>query len=147
LVKDLSGKLLCNQALDSFFNLSYDLHCIASPDRYFVKVSPAWSKLLGYTEKELLSRSYMDFIHPDDINDTDGVVEVLNKRGSVFQFENRYITKSGEIVYLNWNSQTDPESELTYCNATDITKSKLDKEALLSDLGNKELLLRNSPQV
>lgn len=142
LVKDLSDKIVGGQALDNFFSLSYDLHCIVHPDRYFVKISPAWTKLLGYSEQELLSRSYMDFIHPDDIDNTDNIVEVLNDKGSVFMFENRYIAKSGEVVFLEWNSQTDPESELTYCNAKDVTKTKFDKEALLNDLSNKELLLR-----
>ncbi|PWH82220.1 PAS domain-containing sensor histidine kinase [Brumimicrobium oceani] len=142
LVKDLTDEIEGGEALDNFFNLSYDLHCIAHPDRYFVKISPAWEKLLGYDEKEILSRSYMDFIHPDDLNVTDDAVDELKDLGSVFQFENRYVAKSGETVFLEWNCQVDLETNLTYCNAKDITKTKFDKEALLNDLSNKELLLR-----
>ncbi|RYM35010.1 PAS domain S-box protein [Brumimicrobium glaciale] len=142
LVKDLSDKITGKNGLDKFFNLSHDLHCIVHKDRYFLKVSPSWSKLLGYTEKELLTQSYEEFIHPDDIVDTQTVVDVIYVEGSTLKFENRYIKKSGEVVYLNWNSQVDTETELIYCSARDVTESKLAKEKLLSDLSEKELLLR-----
>lgn len=141
-VKDISDKIIGKNGLDNFFNLSLDLHSIIHLDLYFVKLSPAWTKLLGYSEKELLSSSFLEFIHPDDIESTIEVIEKIAKEGSAVQFENRYLKKSGEIVYLSWNSQLDEETQLAYCNATDITKSKLDKEALIDDLNVKDLMLR-----
>ena len=140
--KDLTDEISGKKGLDNFFNLSNDLHCIVHKDRYFVKISPAWTKLLGYSEKEMLSHSFLDFIHPDDIGETKDVAEVLNTSGIVTTFENRYLTKSGEVVYLSWNSQVDKESNLSYCTARDITKTKLAQDLLLSDLSEKELLLR-----
>ena len=142
LVKDFSDRITGKNGLDNFFNLSYDLHCIVDRDRYFVKVSPSWSKLLGYTEKELLSRSYMDFVHPDDLECTESRDVQNDEESSVLQFENRYITKSGEVVSLSWNSQTDDETQLVFCTARDITKSKLAQSRLLNDLSEKDLLLR-----
>jgi len=142
LVKDLSDKVTGKNGLDNFFNLSFDLHCIVHMDRHFLKVSPSWTKLLGYSEKELLSRSFMELVHPDDMNKTVSTIHDLDVQGAITSFENRYLTKSGNVVYLSWHSRLDEETQLAYCTARDITQSKIAQDELLSDLSEKELLLR-----
>src|SRR5271154_3349967 len=83
--------------LELFFELSPDLLCVAGYDGYFKKVNPTVSKTLGYTNEELFARPIDDFVHPEDRAITS------KKRGSIINdnallnFDNRYITKSGEI--------------------------------------------------
>jgi PAS domain S-box-containing protein len=141
-VIDVTDEISGKSGLNNFFSMSSDLHCITHLDTYFLKVSPAWVKLLGYTEEELLSRSYLNIIHPDDFEDSYGAVVEVDKSDDSLVFENRYIKKSGEVVYLSWRARIDPETDLGYCTARDITKSKLVEKGLLSDLSEKELLLR-----
>ncbi|MEX2483426.1 MAG: histidine kinase dimerization/phosphoacceptor domain -containing protein [Brumimicrobium sp.] len=141
-VQDITEYFTGSRELNHFFNVSVDLQCIANKKGYFVKVSPSWTKVLGYSEEELLSRPYLDFVHPEDKNKTAVEAEFSLRDHLTLNFENRYITKSGETVVLSWNSTTDEVTNLIYCTVRDVTKERQAKDKLLSNLSEKEILLR-----
>lgn len=142
-VRDISTEVLRGREVENFFELSADLQCIANTDGYFVKVSPSWTRLLGYTEDELLNQPFVNFVHPEDKNKTaDEVSDIKSKKEALYNFENRYIKKNGEVVRLSWNSSIDDVTGLIYSSARDITEQNKKKERLLSDLSEKEVLLR-----
>lgn len=142
LVQDITHHMTGDRELDHFFKISADLLCIANHKGYFIKISPAWTELLGYTEEELLSQPYMNFVHPEDREITKDERRRLPGDYSPTIFENRYITKSGDVVHLNWHSRVDELTTLIYATARDVTKDRKKEERLLSSLGEKELLLR-----
>jgi PAS domain S-box-containing protein len=114
---------------ESFFDLSADLLCIAGFDGYFKKINPAVSKLLGYTDEELLSKPINAFIHPDDVEMTTKAREGLKKNNPLLNFENRYLTKSGETVWLSWTSMPNYENRVVFAVAKNITyKKRLEQE-------------------
>src|SRR5215472_6484539 len=49
-----------------FFAQAADMFCVAGTDGYFKALNPAWTRVLGWTQEELLARPYIDFVHPDD---------------------------------------------------------------------------------
>ncbi len=112
--------------LFQIFTMSIDLICIANINTStFVKVNPAFIATLGFSEEELLSKSFLEFIHPDDVQSTQRAVDEDLKAGkTVLNFENRYICKDGSYRWFRWVSQPQPEKGLTYAIAHDITELK-----------------------
>jgi two-component system sensor histidine kinase/response regulator len=124
--------------LDRFFTLSLDMLCIAGFDGYFKRVNPAWKRVLGYTEEELLSRPYVEFTHPDDRRATVTQASKLSTGEEVIYFENRYLHKDGTFRWLLWTSTPYPELQVMYAAARDITERKAAEETLAQyalDLG------------
>lgn len=123
--------------IELFFELTADLFCIAGFDGYFKKVNPAVSKLLGYTNDELFAKPINEFIHPEDVDITSRYRNEIFENKPLLNFENRYITKNGDIVWLSWTSMPYPEQKLVYAIAKNIThKKQLENErnVLLANL-------------
>lgn len=113
------------------FEISNDLLCVANTMGYFVQVNPAFTHLLGYSREELLETSYLEFIHPDDINAT--LEELRNLRSGVntLNFENRYRCKDGTWRWLSWSTPASNGDGLLYAVARDITEQKTLEEQLM----------------
>src|SRR5215471_2724638 len=121
------------EELDCFFTLSLDMLCIAGFDGYFKRVNPAWQRLLGYSETELRSRPFMEFVHPDDRDATVGEVRKQVDLGQeVIYFENRYLHNDGTLRWLMWTSTPFPEQQVVYAAARDITERKAAEETMAS---------------
>ena len=97
---------------EKFFTLSVDLVCIAAIDGRFKKVNPAFERVMGWTEEELLSRPFYDFVHPDDLRATRAEVAKLARGITTISFENRFVCADGGYKYLMWNAQPEPETGL-----------------------------------
>jgi len=130
--------------LDQIFKFAPDIVCVAGIDGYFKKINPAGVRLLEYSEKELLSRPYLEFVHPDDRPQTSMAHNQLRDFEKIYNQENRYITKSGKTKWLSWTSSPSPKDGLIYATAKDITKNKKLLELLnmankLAEIGSWEM--------
>lgn len=114
-----------NFELFTLFEMTPDFVCIAGRDGYFKKVNPAVLTTLGYTAEEIYARPISSFIHPDDVELTGGVRETLLKGKTLLNFQNRYITKTGAVIWLEWTSVYVQDQEIVFAIAKDITASKV----------------------
>ena len=128
-----------NFKYEIFFELSTDFICIAGYDGYFKKINSSVSKLLGYTMDELYARPINDFVHCADKRSTQQARIELTKSKPLYNFENRYVKKNGEIVWLSWTSLPVDRDQLVFAIAKDITHTKsleADRSTLLTNLTN-----------
>ncbi|MGY4383775.1 PAS domain S-box-containing protein [Pedobacter sp. UYP24] len=130
--------------IDLFVQLSPDMICIAGYDGFFKKINPAVSKTLGYTEDELLVKPINEFVYVEDKEATIESREAIKRSIPLINFENRYVTKTGEMVWLSWTSIGIEEKQLVFGIAKNITHKKRleeDRHLLIANLTstNKEL--------
>ncbi|MDF1666515.1 MAG: PAS domain S-box protein [Planctomycetota bacterium] len=115
---------------ERFFQVSVDLMCVAGYDGYFKRVSPSFPATLGYSEEELLSRPFLEFVHPDDRADTLEAFENLDETNAAQDFHNRYRASDGTYRRLSWRGVPDLNNALIYAIARDVTVTKSLEEQL-----------------
>jgi PAS domain S-box-containing protein len=113
-----------------FFDHTPDLVCIAGKDGYFKNFNQAVLDTLGYTRQELLAQPISNFIHPDDVALTAHKRKALLRGEVLIDFENRYLSKAGSIVWLHWTSVFFVESDVVIAIAKNITRRKLKEISL-----------------
>jgi PAS domain S-box-containing protein len=127
--KEIEVQLQHNQdELERFFNITLNLLCIADTNGHFRRVNRTWTSLLGYTAEELEGRSFLDFVHPDDLDATLAAIATLEDQTLVQGFINRYCAKDGSYRYLEWYSQ--PYGDLIYAAAHDVTDRRMAERQL-----------------
>ncbi len=109
---------------DKLFDVSLDLVCIAGLDGFFSRVSPSFEETLGWTDDELYSRPFVDFVHPEDVDATLDALDGLADGESVIGFENRYQTKDGGWRWLGWTARYHATTDKIYALARDITAER-----------------------
>lgn len=113
-----------------FFNNSPDLFCIVSKEGFFLKLNPAWEQILGYSIAELMSRPFIDFLHPDDIEPTLREFSEELDGKPVYNFINRYRCKDGTFKWLEWHGKPNEDGNTASAVARDISESKTAQDTL-----------------
>ena len=117
-----------SQLEDRFFDLSIDLLCCLDFSGYFKKLSPSWERALGFTREELMSRPFIEFVHPDDRDRTLNQNAAVRRGGQALGFENRYLCKDGTYRWFRWNAAPDTSWRIIYSVARDVTEIKRAEE-------------------
>ncbi|MCW2686862.1 MAG: domain S-box [Mycobacterium sp.] len=113
--------------LERFFDLSSDLLCIGG-SVYLTRVNAAFEQTLGYSSQEVLSRPFVDFIHPGDRDLALDVLEALSGADGPVHFEDRCICKDGSVRWLEWNVVSD--QGLIYLAGRDVTERRRQQDEL-----------------
>ncbi|MFB8797031.1 MAG: PAS domain S-box protein [Microcoleus sp.] len=121
---EITDRKQAEEERDRFFTLSLDLLCIADFEGKFKRVNPAWVTTLGYSLEELQDQPFINFVHPDDREQTAAETGQSCSGIETIAFENRYRCKDGSYKWLSWKARPLLEENILYAVARDVTESK-----------------------
>jgi PAS domain S-box-containing protein len=110
------------------WNVSQDLLVVTDMDGRFVSVNPAWNATLGYSEEDLLSKTFEWLVHPDDLTKTCVHRSRVVEGDNTSSFENRLRDAHGSYRWLSWKAVT--EKGRIYAVARDVTDLKIAADQL-----------------
>jgi len=122
---------------DRFFSTSLDLLCQLNFNGYFRRLNPAWERTLGYSRRELMSRPFIEFVHPDDRERTLEQNARVREGSHAVNFENRYQCRDGSYRWFHWSAAADSMGKVVYSVARDVTEKKQtedERDRLFHDL-------------
>jgi PAS domain S-box-containing protein len=149
-VKNQEQKIsVLQKKIDSIANFEFftrettDFICVSDLNSYLKEFNLVFINKLGYSKRELLINSYIKFIHSDDIVKTkEAIQELLGGKKSVI-FENRILTKKGELLSVQWTAIINPSKNLVYSIGRDITEIRKIQEQLIAS----EALLNDAQKI
>ena len=106
-----------------------------APDGSFLLVNDRMCSIVGYSREELLSRTFADITHPQDLEaDWRNVHDLLSGKAATYSMEKRYLNKNGGTVWANLavSLLRDVDGQPQYMTAVveDIGQRKSTEEAL-----------------
>jgi PAS domain S-box-containing protein len=104
---------------DRIYALSSDLFAIVGLDGVLRSINPAWVTLLGYSEEQILARTFLDLVHPEDRAGATPVLAKLAESGDSLMLENRLVRQDGQAVTVAWTAVH--EGEVFYAVGRDVT--------------------------
>lgn len=111
--------------LANVLDLLLDAVCMVDVEGRFVFASAACERIFGYAPEEMIGRSMLEMIHPDDRERT------LQAAGKVMSghlqthFENRYVRKDGQAVHVMWTARWSEADQVRIAVARDVSERKL----------------------
>ena len=74
---------------------------LVAPDGRWLKVNQSLCAIVGYAEAELLTKTFQDITHPEDLDtDLTYVHQLLTGEITTYQMEKRYVHKMGHVVWV-----------------------------------------------
>lgn len=136
--RDITKEYLQEKEIDSFLNVNMEMLCVIDEDGNYHKINKKFETILGYTIEELFGKSYIAFVHKDDVTDTLDTIRESNEASELTVITNRYLCKDGTYKYIEWYRQP-VAGKYTYATARDVTEKVKKEEQLLKIAGKDEL--------
>jgi PAS domain S-box-containing protein len=117
-----------------------------------VKCNPAFEKLLGYTETELLALNFRDVTHPEDLtNDAHAYHALVAGECENYQIKKRYLRRDGQLVWARLTVSLvrgeHGEPRFAVGMVEDITERQRAAEALRASQESLRASIENTPNV
>lgn len=144
-MKNINNALLFESA---FKHASIGMALVAL-DGKWLKVNNSLCELLRYSENELLSKTFQDITHPEDLEiDLQNVQNILDKKSDAYEIEKRYFDKNGNVIWviLSVSVVRNEVGDFQFfiSQIRDITKRKKYFQALLEEKQRIENILEGT---
>lgn len=123
--------------ISAFFEKTPDWVCIAGKDGFFKQVNRAVIDALEYSPEEAYSLPIEKFMHPDDRAHTLAMRGELLEGKALVNFENRYVSKTGKVIWLEWTSIYFADHEVVFAIAKDVTERKKREHVIRDEMFEK----------
>ena len=125
---------------------------LTAPDLRLLKVNPAYCRLLGFDESEVVGHSVLEFTHRDDARPTHSAFDsVIKDKRPTLRFVNRYIAKDGRLLWVDVSSAPvhDTQGKLLYLvtHVQDITERRQAEVALRQYADEQSALYQTSLEI
>ncbi len=116
---------------------------MAGRDFRFRAVNPALCEMLGYTEDELIGRSFLDIVHPDDRENCAAQGRALLEGTTPrIKLEERFVRKSGEALWVSVNVGPIRDADGTIVSTLGVVENIDERKRYAQALQDSETRLR-----
>lgn len=116
----------------ALFDQSLGLLCVVGFDGYMKHWNPSWNYVLGYSSEQMMAIRLRELVHPDDVDDVNGIVASVRTGLRRAAVEARFRCKDGTYRTILWNAVPCLEQQAFFATGQDITDRKLVEEQLRS---------------
>jgi diguanylate cyclase (GGDEF)-like protein/PAS domain S-box-containing protein len=150
-IEDVTDHVLARRALvqaEEHFRRAFDDApigmAIVALDGHWLRVNATLCEITGYTEDELLARTFQDITHPDDLEQNLETLEKVVAGGArTVRFEKRYLRPNGRAVWVNVSSSLMHDSDgnpLHFVSQIEDVTDRKRAERKLKDLADHDPL-------
>ena len=114
--------------LELFFDVTADLLAVGDEQGVILRINQAWSRLLGFPGESMIGKRFVDYMHPEDREITEGAMKTLLVDGDIRSHTNRFRKADGSYCRLEWRSRQ--HGGKVYASAMDVTDREQAERAL-----------------
>ena len=111
--------------LNHFFEYTPDLVCIANKEGFFEKVNSSVLQKLEYEADEIYTHPISFFMHPEDVKRTQHTRQEMLDGAPLINFQNRYVSKSEKIIWLEWTSIYFSDKEIIFAINYELQQAQM----------------------
>jgi PAS domain S-box-containing protein len=141
--RDITEDVAAQAERERLWTLSEDMLARADYSGAMSAVNPAWTRVLGWSEQELLTNPYASIISPEDLSETAAALEEMGRTGKPTRFENRVLSKDGVWTPIDWTVSPEPDGVNFIAIGRDLTQDK----AREAELAHAQEALRQSQKM
>jgi PAS domain S-box-containing protein len=140
IVEDLNRK---QSHFKSYFENSSIGLAVNTLDDSWIELNRELCQMLGFNKEELLNKSWMEVVHPDDIQP---ILELIGSaiEGKIdcFNVDNRLIKKNGEILYVTLSCVCVRNDDGSIHHILTSVINKTERHKIEENLKNERIILR-----